>query len=109
MKDIFDRQAMLDEVEGDEDLLEEVLQIFLEHTPKQLKELRRAVEAGDALQVQEQAHSLKGAAASIKAETMRAAALEMELAGRNRALEGAGALLEDLAREFERLKDALGG
>ena len=109
MAEVFNRQDFLQRVDGDEELLGVLLEIFLEHTPQQLQEIRQALETGDAVQLEGQAHSLKGAAASISAETLTAAALELELAGKNRELERARALSEDLAQEFERLKEVLGG
>jgi HPt (histidine-containing phosphotransfer) domain-containing protein len=108
MTDIFDRQALLQRVDGDEELLEELVCTFLDHTPRQLQEIRRALEAGDALQLQGQAHSLKGAAASISAEGVRQAAGQLELAGKNRALDGAPSLLEALIQEVSRLQEVLG-
>jgi HPt (histidine-containing phosphotransfer) domain-containing protein len=70
MTDIFDRQAFLQRVDGDEELLEKLLEIFLEHAPQQLQELGQALETGDAPGLQGQAYSLKGAAASISAEAV---------------------------------------
>lgn len=109
MAEIFNRQALLQRVDGDEELLENLLDIFLDHTPKQLLDIRWALETGDAVQVEGQAHSLKGAAASINAESLMAAARQVELAGKNCALEGAWALVENLDQEFKRLKEVVGG
>ncbi len=109
MTEIFDRQALLERVEGDEELLEELVHIFLDHTPRQLDKLRQALEVGDASALREQAHTIKGAAASISAASLMAAAQQVESAGKNRELKGAGALVENLAQEFERLKEVVGG
>ena len=107
MAEVFNRQALLQRVDGDEELLEELLHIFLDHTPQQLQDIRRALEAGDAPGLMGQAHSLKGAAASISAEALKEAAWQVELAGQNRALEEAQLLLEALIQEFARLQDVL--
>jgi two-component system sensor histidine kinase/response regulator len=109
MTEIFNRQAFLERLGGDEEILEILLQTFLESAPEQLHEIRQALEAGDALQLQEQAHSLRGAAAGISAEALREAALQVELAGKNGAIEQARPLVETLTREFDSLKEVLGG
>ncbi len=59
MEEIFDRQALLRRVDGDEELLEEMLVIFLEFTPKQLQEIGQALETGDASVLHGRAHSIK--------------------------------------------------
>lgn len=56
----WDPVKALDRLEGDEDLLAEVLGIFLDEAPRQLSALRRAIEEGDAKTAAEIAHSLKG-------------------------------------------------
>jgi len=108
MAEIFNRQAFLQRLDGDEELLGELLHIFSEHAQKQLQEMRQALAAGDALRLQGQAHSLKGAAASISAEALKEAAWQVELAGQNRPLEQAVLLLEALSQEFARLQEVLG-
>jgi HPt (histidine-containing phosphotransfer) domain-containing protein len=107
MMEIFDRQALLQRVDGDQELLEELVHIFLDHTPRQLHGLRQALEAGDASALQEQAHSIKGAAASLSAEAVRQAAGNLESAGKNQNLEEAPAFLEALTQEFARFQEVL--
>jgi|YelNatPaOPRAMG01_1025707.scaffolds.fasta_scaffold07545_5 two-component system sensor histidine kinase/response regulator len=107
MTDIFDRQALLERVEGNEELLEELVHIFLDYTPRQLQKLRQALEVGDASGLQGQAHSLKGAAASISAEAVRQVAGQLEISGKNRDLEEAQLLLEALIQEFARFQEVL--
>lgn len=105
--EIFDRQALLKRVEGDEELLEELVHFFLDHTPRQLDKLRQALKAGDASALGEQAHAIKGAAASLSAEAVRLAAGSLEFSGKNQNLEEAPALLEALIKEFARLQEVL--
>lgn len=107
MGEIFDRAAFLERIDGDEDLLEELLKTFLEYTPHQLQEIQQALEAGDALGLQGQAHSIKGAAASINAEALREAAWQVELAGKNGEIDRARSLVAALSREFDRLQELL--
>jgi HPt (histidine-containing phosphotransfer) domain-containing protein len=107
MAEVFDRRDLLTRVDEDEELLDDLLQIFLEHTSKQLHELGKALEAGDVLGLREQAHALKGAAAGISAEAMRQVAGELELSGKNHNLAEARFLLEALIQKFARLQEVL--
>jgi HPt (histidine-containing phosphotransfer) domain-containing protein len=107
MTEIFNRQALLHRVDGDEELVEEMLAIFLEYTPPQLVEIHQAIEAGDAPGLQGKAHSIKGAAAGISAPAVEQAAGLLEAAGRNRDLDLAGRHFAALAREFSRFQEAL--
>ena len=50
----------LERLGGDEKLLREVVDIFLQETPKMMDKLRQAITGGDAELVQRTAHSLKG-------------------------------------------------
>jgi len=109
MTEIFNRQALLQRVDGDEELLEEMVTIFLEYTPQQLDEIRQALDLGDAPGLQGKAHSVKGAAASISAEALQQAAGALEAAGRNRDLEQAAIQLKALAQEFSRFQAAMAG
>ena len=54
-----------------------------------------------------QAHALKGAAATVSAEGLRAIALAMERAGAAGQLDQCGELLPRAVEEFERFKSAL--
>jgi CheY-like chemotaxis protein len=56
----FDRDRLLEQLEGDESLLRELVTIFLEESPKQLASLQRAIEASNPREIEKTAHSLKG-------------------------------------------------
>ena len=104
---IFDRAALRARLMDDEELVDTVLQGFLADMPRQIETLRRCVEAKDTAGVARQAHSIKGAAANVSCETLRARALEMENAGRNGEVESLKPYLENLAEGFEQLKQVL--
>jgi two-component system, sensor histidine kinase and response regulator len=57
---VWQRAEALERLGGDEDLLRELCQIFLEESPKLLRTLRQAALAGDADAVMRAAHSFKG-------------------------------------------------
>ncbi|MGE3165778.1 MAG: Hpt domain-containing protein [Planctomycetota bacterium] len=99
---VHDEAAALDIVEGERELLEEVIALFRESTAGRIDELRRAVDQSDLRGVANAAHSIKGAAANICAERVRALATEVEkvaLAGEKNALP---TLAASLCAEFDR-------
>ena len=81
---------MLDELRAiDEDLLREVVGIFVSDVPQQIAVVRAALASGDARAVERSAHRLKGIALGVGARALADVAETLELAGRAR----------DLARE----------
>jgi len=75
----FDRTTLLRRLEGDTELLDEVLQIFLSDCPTMLEKIRRAAARRDAKALLFPAHALKGAAANVCASRIHAVALKLEL------------------------------
>jgi two-component system, sensor histidine kinase and response regulator len=74
----WDTAAALDLVEGDQELLEELAQLFAEECPKAMEEIRNALDAKDAVLLERHAHTLKGSSANIGANGVSAAALALE-------------------------------
>ena len=106
-KPAFDGDALLRRLMGDRKLAGRVLQGFLNDVPSQLNNLRQRLEEADAPGVQSQAHTLKGAAATVSAEGLQAIALAMEQAGKAAQLDDCGRLLPRAVAEFERFRSAL--
>jgi two-component system sensor histidine kinase/response regulator len=76
----------LERLGGDEELLREVAQLFLEEYPSLVIQIRDAVAANDADALQRAAHSLKGSVSNFGADAAYQAAFDLELMGRNREL-----------------------
>jgi PAS domain S-box-containing protein len=90
MQDVFRPDALLARLSGDRELARKVVAGFLSRLPQQVKTLRLSVEKRDARSASLQAHALKGAAATVAAESLRAACCELQ--GRAKAGDFAGAL-----------------
>ena len=103
----FDREEMLERLGGDNKLLDEVLQVFLEECPKMLEELRGAVDGGDPTLVHRAAHSMTGALLNISAAPAAAEAKQLELLGSEERLAESASVLERLEQEIERLQRVL--
>ena len=103
----FHRDAALERLGGDEELLAEVVGLFLADTPGQVAEIRRAVEARDAELLRRAAHTLKGAAGYVGGVPAAEAAHALEMIGASGDLAAAPAALLTLEHEAGRLLAAL--
>ena len=106
-KPVFDRETALDRVNGEAELLEEVIELFLTDAPNRLAEVRTALEQGDPKRLQMAAHSLKGAAGYVGADRTSAQALKLEKLGRRGELSQALDEYQLLEREIESLREAI--
>ncbi len=105
-KSVFDRDALLARLSGDTGLAATILAGFMSDAPQQLSTLKMQLENGDADGARLQAHTLKGAAATVSAPALSALCREVQEAATGRELARAISLLPRLKQEFERLKAA---
>ena len=104
---VFDRNGMLARLMEDEGLAQVIAGGFVAEMPAQLDDLHALVAAGDASGSGRLAHSIKGAAANVGGESLRAVALAIERAGQAGDLDAIIALEPDLQWKFEQLKEAM--
>ncbi len=71
-------EQALRQLDGDRELLLEVIEVFMETIPELMEELQTAITTSDAEKMHGAAHSLKGAASNICAESVRAVAQQLE-------------------------------
>jgi two-component system, sensor histidine kinase and response regulator len=102
----FDHASALERVEGDLELLTDLIGIFLEDLPRQVDALRKAVEDQDPNRIEQEAHRLKGAAASLGATAVSAGAARLEQSGRERNCAAAQSEWIQLEPEIARLESA---
>jgi HPt (histidine-containing phosphotransfer) domain-containing protein len=100
-KPILDVDGALSRVEGDRELYEEILNIYVEDTPQQLSEIAQAFQRQDRKVVERAAHSLKSSSANVGAESVRAVALELESAAKIREWPELDELVAAIKREFD--------
>ncbi len=79
----WDRNFALEQSGDDEDVLAELLDMLRESAAADLRRIREAIEESDPEGLMHAAHSLKGAAASMAVEKLRAVAYDLECAGRD--------------------------
>ena len=88
----------------DENIIEEVTPTFLEGKQERLDKMTKAVEAGNAKDIELCAHALKGGAANIGAKRLSTAAAELELMASQEDLSKSQELLERIKKEFQKFE-----
>jgi two-component system sensor histidine kinase/response regulator len=96
-----DLSTALRNVDGDQDILAETVQIFLQDYPKQLAEIRQAISTKDAKRTERVAHSLKSVAGLFGARQAYNLAYELEMLARREQLEATSSVLYRLEHALE--------
>ncbi len=84
----FDLESALDVTGGDRELLAELAQLLLQECPSMLADLDAAVARQDGQQIEMAAHKLKGAVTTFGGRAIAAAALRVEMLGKQGELAG---------------------
>ncbi len=78
----WDRAFALEQAGDDEELLRELIELFHESSAADAGRIRQCMEDETLQEAADAAHSIKGAAASLGIEGVRAVAADLEQAGR---------------------------
>ena len=105
--EVIDKRFLLENIDGDQELLREIVDLFFDSSGAILNELREAVRSADHDALRQAAHRLKGALANLGATAATAAAAELETLGRNGMLTGLEEAWFALNQELERLEPEL--
>jgi PAS domain S-box-containing protein len=104
---LIERVSLMERVEGDQELLTEMIHLFQEDAPNLLAAMRDALQRGDMVVLERSAHSLKGAAGNLSAKSTAAAALQLETNAKNRDTASARGSLVEVERAVKQLLPAL--
>jgi two-component system sensor histidine kinase/response regulator len=105
--ELFDKAAALARVGGDEELLKELIVVFIGEVHRWLDDIRSAIVSADAAKLKRAAHTLKGAVDNCGASRAYDFALQLERLGGEGRLAGAEEIFAELEAEIERLLPAL--
>jgi PAS domain S-box-containing protein len=106
---VFDREALLDRLSGDEEILLEIIDLFMEDALLHIGNLKLFFESGDIKSIGIEAHTLKGAAANMGGDALQAAALAVEETCRSGDPDEIGNCILELEIQFARFKDCVRG
>ena len=105
--DIFDERTLLQRLMDDRQLVNIVLQAFLQDIPSQLDDLRLRFGERDDSGIRFRVHTLKGAAAAVSATSLRAVLEDMERALATSGIDDCAVLLSRANREFVRFRKSI--
>jgi len=92
---------------NDENLAQMIIACFLQDIPLQIQSLKKHLEAGNAESIERQAHTIKGASATVGGESLRETAAKIEKSGSTGDLAGAQSYMGELELGFAVLKEIL--
>lgn len=84
-----------------------LIELFMQHVPEQLRELREAQMRGAAVEVRTHAHKLKGSCLALAARPMARAAEALQNVAETGNLSRAHVLVSELERRFGVVKQLL--
>jgi len=102
--EIIGIQDVLARLQGDKELLLELVQIFLEDTPLRFKDISALIAKSDCLELADVAHSIKGAASNIGANKLWQSFKEIEQAAKDQDLVLAAEIFQRASLEFAELQ-----
>ncbi len=105
--DRIDRETLLEIVDRDEDLLRELVRLFLADKPRLMAEIQGSVSRGDHQKLDQAAHTLKGSVGNFGARRAAQLAGRLEAMGREKNLQGAAEAIAVLEKEITRVSSVL--
>ncbi|NEP44300.1 MAG: response regulator, partial [Okeania sp. SIO2H7] len=92
---------------GNSELLVEVIDCYLEDSPKLLDEMSQAIKQQQAILLQRSAHSMKSSSASVGASNLSELCKELEYIAREGTTEGADKIFSQVQAEYQRVDTVL--
>ncbi len=105
MDEPLDLERALAEFDNDREFLKGLLRGFVRNVQGQIEALHVAIGNGDAKVVRKEAHSIKGGAANLTADSVSKCAAELERLAASGSLAGAAEIVKRLEGAFSRLED----
>ena len=105
---VLDESRLLAEFGDDPEILEELRDLFLQHIPPLLEDIKKALQAGEAARVAQAAHSLKGASSTYGAQRLAQVGLAIEKLAREDQLAAAQDVIEILQEELAKVTSEIG-
>jgi len=103
----FDPAALWERLNGDGELLRDLVGVFSMESPPMLAQIHTAIEQAAFADLQNFSHKLKGSALQFSGIKAAALAASLEKLGAQKSLEGAEQIFAELEQEIARLTHAL--
>jgi HPt (histidine-containing phosphotransfer) domain-containing protein len=103
----FDPASLWNRVDGDMDLLRELVELFAQEAPHMLAQIEDAIDHRSASDLEKASHKLKGSVLQFSARAASAIAFELEENAREGSTAGSELLLGKLRQEIDALQATL--
>ena len=104
---VFDRDTALERMDGDVDLMKELVGLFLDDCPQRMAEIHEALTRRDATKLRQAAHTLKGSVGNFGAREAFELAHQLETIAQGQDWEHAEEVGAALEMAIDRLKPAM--
>ncbi|MEJ2634324.1 MAG: PAS domain S-box protein [Calditrichia bacterium] len=104
---VVDKQELIDRMEGDWELLGELVEMFNDSYQQMIDDIGKAIREGDIELLERSAHSLKGAMGNFSGKQAFETAHELELMGRKKEAENAASVFERLKAQVDEVNAEL--
>ena len=106
-RDVFDSASLWDRIDGDLELLRDLIAAFEGESPVLLEQIELAIRRGAAVEVRKASHKIKGSVLQFSAGPAVVASQQLEEMGDTGSLSGAEEALTRLRHEIDALMEAL--
>ena len=103
----FDPESLWERIDGDVELLRELIEVFSEEGPRMMARIEDAIVQGSPTALEKAGHKMKGSVLQFSATAAAAVAAQLEEKGRNGSMAGAEPLVAQLKQEVEHLQRIL--
>ncbi|HBN23030.1 MAG TPA: hypothetical protein DD412_07315 [Holosporales bacterium] len=103
----FEPQRVLKAFEGDEEMIPDMIDLFLKTSLEYVVNIKKAIDSQNASELQLQSHTLKGSVKIFYADRAIAISQALENLGQNKSFENAQDLYNDLEKELPLLQQEL--
>ncbi|MCD6562144.1 MAG: Hpt domain-containing protein [Deltaproteobacteria bacterium] len=100
-------QKLADNLGLDLEEYTEILELYVERTSSDLKELKTALAAGDGEKVHSRSHSIKGASGNLGLQELYEQAKMIDDLARENLMEGLEPMVRDFTKTYEKLVEKL--
>jgi HPt (histidine-containing phosphotransfer) domain-containing protein len=105
---VLDLAEAMSNMDGDAELLQEIVEIFQETAEEQLNTLEQCIQIQDTNQVAILAHAMKGGSSNFCARKFVASSLRLELLAKGGSLEGAEEMLAQMRLDNIEISEMIG-
>jgi len=106
-REIWDQEEFRQRFLQDDELINRVIEVFKKENPRTLEAIEQSRKDENLIEMNKQAHALKGSSLNLSAKALSQTALELEKAAQQKDLDRIDKLIEKLKKEWVRLLEIM--